>query len=168
MQYFVIFLDFEQQQARLSDALFALGKFYRKGVFFHTHSFAPNDPAKVVLSSDQMRRIRIKFCSGQPGTSIILIPSPARPSPEPSFTSWRLPKWLSGTAEVSIAMPEGKYPLSSAPTPPCLVFLAWQRNNRSTIQGFHLYSDKGYLGNLVLAISHYGESYEAEIKFCSQ
>ncbi len=49
-----------------------------------------------------------------------------------------------------------------------LVFLAWQRNNRSTIQGFHLYSDKGYLGNLELAISHYGESYEAEIKFCSQ
>lgn len=52
--------------------------------------------------------------------------------------------------------------------PPFLVFLAWRRNNGSTIQGFHLYSDKGYLGNLVLAISHYGESYEAEIKFCSQ
>lgn len=52
--------------------------------------------------------------------------------------------------------------------PPLLVFLSWQRNNHSAIQGFHLYSDKGYLGNLVPAISHYGESYEAEIKFGSR
>lgn len=51
---------------------------------------------------------------------------------------------------------------------PPLVFLAQQRKSRSAIRGFHLYSDKGYLGNLVPAISHYGESYEAEIKFSSR
>lgn len=52
--------------------------------------------------------------------------------------------------------------------PAVLVFPGCQRNNCSTIQDFHLHSDKGYLGNLVPPISHYGESYEAEIKFCSR
>lgn len=79
------------------------------------------------------------------------------------FTNWRQSKWaVRGFAR-------GKICIRPPPLPPSpLFFPAWQRNNRSTIQDFHLYSDKGYLGNLVLAISHYGESYEAEIKLCSQ
>lgn len=62
------------------------------------------------------------------------------------------------------ALPELKWSLS----PLSLFSPGCQRNNYSTIQDFHLHSDKGYLGNLVPPISHYGESYEAEIKFCSR
>lgn len=105
-----------------------------------------------------------------PGRRIILIlcPSPFPPNfslppgidPNDSVMLPRCP-WL--------CLRENVYYLPPPPYPhPSLFFPGWQRNNRSTIQDFHLYSDKGYLGNLVQAISHYGESYEAEIKFCSQ
>lgn len=117
----------------------------------HMHTNAFKDKRKNKLLRQASKRTIIRILHHFPLKNIPSVPDVY---PNGSVTPLRCP-WLCPRENIY-------YPLR------LLVFLASQGNKRSTIRGFHLYSDKGYLGNLVLAISHYGESYEAEIKFCSQ
>ena len=60
---------------------------------------------------------------------------------------WRH-RGVRGSARGKISITPPPPSLSLSLSIPSLFFLTWQRSNRSTIQGFHLYSDKGYLSNL--------------------
>lgn len=117
------------------------------------------------VHNHRIRNIKIVHCTNQRGGNKPLFEGAAHQDSLSVFPPCNRHQCLADVTEVSVALPVWKW----WPSPPPSLFAAvCQRSNCWTIQDFHLHSDKGYLGNLVPAISHYGGSYEAEIKFFFQ